>query len=77
MSDQPLGPILDELGVTVDLHEHDRITEVMVIAKVTDLSNGDVGITVSTSGLDWVAQAGLHACVGRVLDAPVRDGDDE
>ncbi len=64
---RPAGPILDELGVTLDLAEHDRVTEVMVLAKTTDLATGDVALIIGSSDLDWIAQIGLHAAGGQVL----------
>ena len=66
---QPVGPILDELGVKVDLDEQDRITEVLVLAKTTDLDSGDVALIVVSNELDWIAQAGLHAAAAQVFSA--------
>lgn len=76
-SDVPAGPVLDELGVTLDLDPHDRVTEVLLLAKTTNLETGDVALLVASNGLDWIAQAGLHAAYAQILDSPHRrnDGD--
>ena len=68
----PVGPLLDELGVRGELEDQDRITEVLVIAKVLNLGSGHVGLLVASNDLDWIAQAGLHAAFTQVLDAPER-----
>lgn len=64
----PAGPVLDELGVTLDLDPQDRVTEVMVLAKVTNLDTGRVALVIADNGLDWIAQRGLHSAAQHVLD---------
>jgi hypothetical protein len=64
---RPAGPILDELGVTLDLADDDRITEVLVIAKSTNLANGDVALTISVNDLDWIAQLGLLSAASQIV----------
>lgn len=62
MSDErPAGPVLDGLGVTLDLDDEDLVTEVVVIAKVARMSDGGgTAVVVSNNeGLDWVSQLGL------------------
>ena len=57
---KPIGAILDALGVTADLEETQRITEVLVVAKVIDLEDGEVDLGIYSSvGGDWMAQLGL------------------
>lgn len=63
----PAGPILDEMGVRFGLDPDDRVTEVLVLAKTTDLATGAVGLNIAASGgLDWVAQLGL-LIAGRLI----------
>lgn len=69
MSERPAGPILDDLGVTVHLDEQDRITQVLMLAKTTNLDTGDVALIVASNDLDWIAQAGLHAAAAQVFYA--------
>ncbi len=64
---QPIGSILDDLGVKARLDDTDRIVEVLVIAKIVDLAEEDavpyLGIYNST-GADWISQRGLiHAAM--------------
>lgn len=63
------GPIIDELGVTMDLAEQDRVTEVVIIAKTTDLDTGEVALVIANNDLDWIAQAGLLAAAGEVQNS--------
>jgi hypothetical protein len=61
MSDQPVGPILDGLGNTLELEDGDFVVSALIIAKVVD-KNGEVSLTLSTSeGLSWIDQHGLLA----------------
>jgi len=57
----PAGPILDELGVTLPLDDQDRVTEVLVLAKSTNLETGQAALIVASNDLDWVSQLGLVA----------------
>lgn len=63
MAEQPAGPLLDALGVTIDLEPHQQLTDVLVIGKVADFDNDHTPLVLAkSSGLDWIAQLGLiHA----------------
>lgn len=61
------GPILDGLGVTLNLDPDDRVTEVLILAKTTDLNTGTVGLSLASNGLDWIAQIGLLTAANVVL----------
>lgn len=74
---RPAGPILDELGVKLDLAQQDRITEVLVLAKTTNLDNGDVALIIASNDLDWIAQGGLHFAAGQVLSAPPEQSEED
>ena len=64
----PAGPLIDELGVTLDLEGNDRLTDVLVLGKTTDLEDGAVGLVIAaSSNLDWIAQAGLLAVAGQLI----------
>lgn len=64
--------------MTFELDPQDRITEVLVLAKVTDLETGQVALTFTHNDLDWIALLGLHAAAGQVLDAdPPYQADDD
>jgi len=64
---QAAGPIIDGLGVTFHLDPDDRVTEVLILAKTTDLNTGEVGLSLASNGLDWIAQIGLLTAANVVL----------
>lgn len=70
MAEVPAGPILDALGVMLDVTEADQVVEVLVIAKVSSFSEGGgTGLVLATStALDWVQQRGLVSAAQWVLD---------
>ncbi|GAA3877933.1 hypothetical protein GCM10022243_48290 [Saccharothrix violaceirubra] len=77
---RPIGDLLDALGVTAQLGDHDRITEAVVIAKVVELdsSTGDPLLGVYTAaGTDWIAQRGLVHAAREVLEATPPVGSDD
>lgn len=61
MAEVHAGPILDALGVMLDVEQVDQVTEVLVIAKVSSFGEeGGTGLVIATStALDWVQQRGL------------------
>jgi hypothetical protein len=61
MSERPAGPILDGLGVAFDMDDDDLIVEVVVIGKVSRMSDGGgTSLVIAASDrLDWIAQLGL------------------
>ncbi|MFC8008660.1 hypothetical protein [Streptomyces cinereoruber] len=79
MSEQKIGPILDGLGVTVDLDEGDLVASALVIAKVVD-ANGRTVLSLSTSdGLSWIDKNGLLFSAQQILNQEEIQlkGDDE
>ncbi len=59
MTDQPIGPVLDGLGVTIDLADGDLVEDAVVLAKVVDASGG-VTLSISSSeAQSWLDQIGL------------------
>jgi hypothetical protein len=76
MSERQAGPILDGLGVTLDLDDDDLLVEVLIVGKVTRLSDGG-GTSVllaKSDGMDWVSQLGLieaarQVCTGGIEEA--------
>ncbi len=77
MPDQPAGPLLDALGVTIDLDEHQQLTDVMIIGRVLDFADDGSGTALvigSNRGNDWIAQLGMLAAARLVLEAGVNMG---
>ena len=72
--DQSIGVILDQLGVTANLDEHERITDVVVLGKVTklDVSEDTTRIVVSFStNTDWITRLGLLYAGRKVIDGDI------
>ncbi len=79
MTDQPIGPILDGLGTTIDLDEGDLVASAFVIAKVVE-PNGEVTLAIASSeGLSWIEQNGLLASAQQIVNQVGigRKGDDD
>ena len=59
--EQPIGPVLDDLGVKIGLTSTEHVTQVYVIAKIVDLKDkpGVAALALCSNGLDWIAQRGL------------------
>lgn len=69
MSDQKVGELLDTLGVTLDLEEGQQVTEVVVLAKLSDFRTGETAVVLGISdGLDWIAQRGILSAAQFVVD---------
>lgn len=57
---QLIGSIIDHLGVKAIIEPSQRITEVLVVAKLTDFEDGSTSLGVyNSSGVDWIALLGL------------------
>lgn len=61
--------MLDSLGITLDVEDGQQVTEVLVIAKIADFSDGGTALALGVSeGLDWIAQRGLLSAAQLLLD---------
>ena len=59
MAEQPVGQILDALGVKVDLDEGDLPTDAYVILKIVK-ADGTVSMSNARSeALDWITRLGM------------------
>lgn len=78
MNAQPIGQLLDSLGVAADLDEGDMATDAHVILKVVK-ANGDVAIVKATSeSLDWITALGMLTASQEIeAGSLVRSEDDE
>lgn len=67
MTDQQIGPVLDGLGVTLDLDDGDLVASALVLAKVVG-KDGEVSLFVGESdGLSWLDQIGLVTAAQQVI----------
>lgn len=68
MAEQPIGPILDGLGVTLDLDDGDLVESAVVILKVVN-ATGTVTVALQDSaGMDWLAQLALISAAKQIVD---------
>ncbi|GIM88883.1 hypothetical protein [Paractinoplanes toevensis] len=58
MADQPIGPILDGLGVAIDLNEGDLVESALVIAKVVNADGQTTVGLFDSAGMDWLRPPG-------------------
>ena len=66
---QPVGPLLDMLGVGIELGANQQITEAVVLCKVVDFADRTTGLAIGASeGCDWISQRGLVASAQHILD---------
>lgn len=66
MDEQPIGPLLDNLGIVTDITPDQQITDVVVIAKVTDFADGTTAVGLYGSA-DWVTQLGLITAAQQIV----------
>lgn len=77
MADQPIGPILDGLGVTIDLDDGDLIESALVLAKHVD-ADGLVSLSLASSdGMSWLEQLGLLAAAQQIVNSQHWDHPDD
>lgn len=71
---QPIGNLLDALGVTHDPDEGDLITDAVVVLKVID-TDGVVALrTTHSDGMSWIERIGMlrvaeHIDLGHIQEA--------
>lgn len=66
--DQPAGPIVDGLGITLDLDEGALVCDAVLIAKIVN-RDGSVHVAISDStSMDWLTQYALVKAADRILD---------
>jgi hypothetical protein len=77
MAEQPIGPVLDGLGITVDLDDGALLETALVVAKVVTLDGTVVIGLYSPTGMTWFDQYAL-ICAAKAIsnDQPWRDLDE-
>ena len=74
MAEQPIGPILDGLGVTLDLDDGELVETAFVITKIVGADGTVLLGTYGPDGLSWLEQLGLvEAARQRVMGTPWSD----
>jgi hypothetical protein len=70
-----VGPILDGLGVVIDLADGDLVADALVIAKVVS-DDGSVSVSLSTSdAMSWLDQLALVTAASDVVRRPYEQVD--
>jgi hypothetical protein len=77
VAEQPIGPILDGLGASIDLDDGELVESALVITKIV-ADNGEVLLGMyGTDGLSWLEKMGLiEAAKQRLTARPWTDRDD-
>jgi hypothetical protein len=78
VSEQPIGPLLDALGVVIELEDNHQLTEAVVLAKAVnfDSDSPPALVLASSAGLDWISMGGLIFAAQRVLDQSDLESDE-
>ncbi|MET9729707.1 hypothetical protein ABZZ79_03270 [Streptomyces sp. NPDC006458] len=79
MAEQPIGQLLDALGVQADLGEGDLPTDAFVILKIVKADGTVSMISARSEGLDWITRLGMVTATQQIensgyLDVPTDDG---
>lgn len=78
MTDQPIGPILDGLGVAISLEDGDLIESALVVAKIVNVDGETTVGIFDSAGMDWLAQLGLITAAHQIVTSrPYEHPDDE
>lgn len=76
-ADQRAGPILDGLGITLNLEDGDLVASALVLAKVVKV-DGQVALLIEDSdGMSWLDQHGLVAAAAAIIGSGYQHDDDE
>ena len=78
MAQQPVGDVIDSLGVKVELNDTDLVSSAVVVMSV--LVEGDDNprlMIASSEGLGWIQQAGLLRLAERICSEPPSPEDED
>lgn len=68
MTDRPAAPLLENMGIVLDLEDNQQVTDVLLIARVADFEDGTTALVLGAStGVDWILQRGLLASAQDVM----------
>lgn len=78
---QSLGPVVDSLGISADLEEHESLTDVLIIGRITKF-DGDASeqtrlLVCHNPGLDWISQMGLIAAASQAVNFGIGPASEE
>lgn len=78
MPEQPVGQMLDALGLAADIDEDDMVADAVVVLKVVQ-ADGSIALAIGTTdSRDWISQRGLlHSALELANGQYSRTGDDD
>lgn len=76
MADQPIGQLLDALGVTCDLDNGDMPTDAYVILKIIKADGAISLIKTHSESLDWVTSLGMLTAAQAIENSGYSDAHD-
>lgn len=75
-NERPVGGLLDQQGVSLDLDDDDLVESVLVIAKVVK-PDGSVQVVLGDSvGMSWLEQLGLVTAADDIVRSNLGSEDD-
>lgn len=72
MSDEPIGPALDALGITWPRDEGDVITDAVIIVKYLNHEGESRVMNLRSEGSDMIVTTGLVALLAQLYEANSR-----
>lgn len=68
---EPIGNLLDSLGVEIELEQGDLVSSAVVVCSVLVDGDSNPRLTIANSdGMSWVEQAGLLRLAERICSEP-------
>lgn len=77
MAEQPLGQLLDALGVAADLDPGDMPTDAIVLLKVVKADGSVTMINGSSETLDWISAIGMISAAQKIESSRVGTVEDD
>lgn len=77
MADQPVGQLIDALGVRIDLDEGDLPTDAYVVLKVVKADGAVSLVNGRSESLDWITAIGMITAAQAVQNSCYTDSTDD
>lgn len=77
MADQPVGQLIDALGVRIDLDEGDLPTDAYVVLKVVKADGAVSLVNGRSESLDWITAIGMITAAQAVQNSGYTDSTDD
>lgn len=77
MTAQQAGPIVDGLGITLELDDGDLVASAVVLAKVVTADGRTTLLIEDSEGMSWLDQLGMVAAADSIIRTGGFDEDEE